>query len=112
MAVLALPTFSDPFYSYTITLEGKPYLFEFRYNQRESAWYLDVAEVDGTVLVRGVKLVCGINLLRRFADVRLPPGLLTCIANGADKSTPGLEDLGEDRRVTLTYFTTDEIEAT
>lgn len=111
MSVLALPTYVDPFYSYSIRLEGKSYVFEFSYNQREDTWFFNVALEDGTVLAQGVKVVCKINLLRKFADVRLPPGLLVALPNGNDASPPGLEELGEDRRVTLTYFTSDEVTA-
>lgn len=110
MAVQKLPTYTDPFYSYTIALEGRPYVFEFRYNQREDAWYFSVALPDGTDLVRGVKVVCGISLLKKAADVRLPPGMLTAIPKGEDDSPPGLEELGTTRRVTLTYITSDEDE--
>lgn len=110
MAVHAIPTFEDPFYSMTIALEGKPYVFDFRYNQREQLWHLSISLEDGTALATGIKIVCGVNLLGRYADIRLPPGLLTAIANGDEPAPPSLLELGEDKRVTLTYFTSDEIQ--
>jgi hypothetical protein len=111
VAVLTLPTYTDPFYSYTLALDGTSYVFDFRYNQREECWYLAISLEDGTELIKGQKLVCGTNLLRRAADVRLPRGLLTVVANGTDLSPPGLEELGEDKRTSLCYFTEDEAEA-
>jgi hypothetical protein len=109
MPVLTIPAFEDPFYSMSVALEGRQYIFEFRYNQRETAWYFSVALENGTPLIAGVKVVCGVNLLKRAADVRLPPGLLSAVWNGDDDSPPTLTELGEDKRVTLTYITSDEL---
>ncbi len=111
MSALVISTFDDPFYSMTLILEGTAYVFEMRYNQREGVNYLSVSLEDGTRLVTGIKVVCGVNLLARCADHRKPPGLLTAIPNGADDGRPGLTELGEDRRVVLTYFTSDERKA-
>ncbi len=108
MAVQTIPTFSDPFYDETISLEGQSYVFDFRFNQREGAWYFSIALPDGTELASGIKVVCRRELLHRFADVRLPRGLLVALANGEDSSPPGLDELGEDKRVTLLYFETGE----
>lgn len=108
MAVLNIPTFSDPFYTFTCALEGTVYVFDWRYNQREDAWRFSISLPDGTDLVSGIKVVCGKSLLKRTADVRLPAGLLMAISNNGDTSTPGLEELGEGKRVTLVYVTSDD----
>lgn len=108
MALEAIRTFDDPFYSMTVALDGSDYLFEFRYNQREDCWYFDLSLTDGTLLVAGVKVVCNRPLLKRFVDTRLPPGTLIAFANTNDASPPGLTELGEDRRVTLVYSPKDE----
>ena len=108
MSIESLRTFEDPFYTMTVALDGSDYLFEFRYNQRETCWYFDISLSDGTVLVRGVKVVCSYPLLRRFADNRLPPGTLMGVSNTDDRSPPTLLELGEDKRVTLIYFSASE----
>lgn len=104
MSILALQTFEDPFYSMTVPLDGVDYLLEFSWNQREDAWYFDISLTDGTMLVRGTKIVCQADLLGRFADSRLPPGMLMAWPNTASKKAPGLRELGEGKRVTLLYF--------
>jgi hypothetical protein len=93
----------------TVTLDGSDYLFEFRFNQREGRWYFDVALTDGTVLVRGIKVVCNTDLLKRFGDTRLPPGKLVAFANTSSREAPGQLELGEDKRVTLLYFDAAEV---
>lgn len=109
MATLTIPTFEDPFFTMTLALEGRPYVFDFRFNQREAAWYFSIELEDGTPLASGIKVVCGIDLLKYRRDVRLPQGLLTAIASGDDTSPPGLLELGEDKRVSLTYFPSNEL---
>ncbi len=106
MAVQKIPTFSDPFYDMTVVIEGQSYVFDFRFNQRESCWYFSIALPDGTELLSGVKVVCRREFLHRAANVLLPRGLLIALPNSEDSSPPGLEELGVDKRVTLTYFET------
>lgn len=108
MSIEALRTFDDPFYSMTTVLDGSEYFFEFRYNQREDCWYFNISLTDGTLLVAGVKVICNRPLLKRFADTRLPAGQLVAIPNTNDDDPPGLLELGEDRRVTLIYFSARE----
>lgn len=100
----SLRTFEDPFYTMTTVLDGTDYLFEFRHSQREDCWYFSISLTDGTLLAAGVKVVADRPLLSRFANVRLPPGMLVAFANTTDKTPPKLAELGEDRRVTLIYF--------
>jgi len=108
VAIVSLRTFEDPFYTCVVTLDGSDFLFEWRYNQREDRWYFDVSLTDGTLLVRGVKVVCLVPLLSRFADSRLPKGTLMAWPNTDSRAAPGLKELGEDKRVTLIYFDASE----
>lgn len=102
-----LRTFDSPFYTMTTVLDGTDYLLEFRFSQRENCWYFSISTTDGEALVSGVKIVCDRPLLSRFANVKLPTGRLVAIASAEDASPPGLTELGEDRRVTLTYLPAD-----
>ena len=109
MSVEVIRTFEDPFYNMTVTLDGSDFLFEFRYNQREDCWYFDISLTDGTMLVRGTKVVCNVLLLKRFADSRLPKGQILAWPNTDSRLAPGLLELGEDKRVTLLYFSASEL---
>lgn len=108
MSIEVIRTFEDPFYTMTVALDGSDFFFDFRYNQREDRWYFDIALTDGTMLVRGVKVVCGIPLLRKFADTRLPLGSIVALPNTPDNTAPGLLELGDGKRVTLLYFDASE----
>lgn len=102
--ILQIPTFDSPFYTQVIDLDGVDYLFDFRYNQRENAWYFSIALVDETPLVSGIKIVVNVGLLQRFPSPLLPPGLLIALSNTTDQSPPGIGELGTTSRVTLLYF--------
>jgi hypothetical protein len=92
-----------PFWSQTTTLDGVPYLLTFKYNQRETVYYLDIASSDGTIdYVFGLKLVPSIPLLRPWAT---PPGELVVISQSiADDSPPALGDLADGGRCVLMYI--------
>ena len=57
-------------------LEGGWWGLRFVFSSRDRRWYLDVAADDGTVLVRGLRVSCGVALLGHLSDSRLPPGQL------------------------------------
>lgn len=103
MSQQQIPTFADPFYSETVTLDGTPYVLTFRYNQRVAGWYLDLATIDGEVVAAGLKLVCEWDVLALVANPLRPPGALFVLSNTTDDSTPGLTDLAAGGRCFLVY---------
>ncbi len=107
--ILAIPTSDVPFYTQRTDLGRLDYLLTFVYNQREACWYLTLADIQETVLVSGVKIVCDWDLLQQKSDLRLPPGFLMAISNTLDNTPPDVDELGEGLRVQLYYFTTDEL---
>jgi hypothetical protein len=108
MAIQDLTTYEDPFYTITIPLDGKDYVFDFRYNQREQVWYFSIEQPDGVRLATGVKVVCNTPLIYK-RDERLPPGLLVAISQDGDDTSPSLLELGPGKRVVLSYLTGDEV---
>jgi hypothetical protein len=105
---VTLPTQNAPFYSQLIDLDGTTYSIVLRWNTREEAWYLDIDEQDGTGIVRGQKILPLVNLSSRWADSRMPPGILFVDAVNSD-ARPGRDSLF-DGDVALVYITEDEVE--
>lgn len=92
----------------TTTFEGVTYFLTFQYNQRVAAWYVSIADAANVDIYNGVKLTCGIGLLRKCADPRAPPGVLVVLSATQDKTPPGLGDLlPGSGRCTLYYITSD-----
>jgi len=105
-APVKLPLLTDqgatPHYSLQCELDGVTYSFEFIWNDRDGAWYMQVGDAAENLLAGSVKVVLGKLLLGRFRDSRLPPGPLICKDTGGQNVDPGLADLGT--RVEIWYY--------
>lgn len=99
-----VPTFDTPYYSQVVTLDGRDFVMDLRFNEREACWYLSLATSDGTDLCRGIKVVGNSPLLYgRHADPRMPQGELLANISGPDTSPPGFSELGSGKRAELIY---------
>ncbi len=112
MAVLEIPTRTDgvPHYTQRTALEGRDYLFTFRFGERRGGWVFDLATLDGVRILSGQLVICGFqDMLRRSVVPERPPGFLWAMnvsepAEGGTNALPGLYDLGgPDGRCRLFY---------
>lgn len=94
-------------YKENVTLDGLQFELTFRYNLREGYWYLDVSDIEGTVIRYGLKLITNHPLLRTVKVDDRPPGQLVVV----DPTEVGLEagryTLGTD--LILVYVDEDDI---
>jgi hypothetical protein len=106
MSVLLIPTTpGEPFHSSKVRLEGRDFVFQMRWNQREERWYLSILEDDSTPILLGLKLIANWELLGPYrSDPRVPPGRLFAADLTNDHSPPGLDEIGVGKRVELTYI--------
>jgi hypothetical protein len=109
MAVLLIPTALDAAYSTQKTrLDGRDYVLRLSYNEREERFYLSILDEEETPLVEGLKLIPNWPLLRHYRyDPRLPPGELMATDLTGNLTPPTIDELGEGRRVELSYFSTE-----
>ena len=119
MSIFTIPTDNLPSYLQSVSLEGAQFTFQFDYNERCAEWYLSLADADGVDIYNGIKLVCGINLLRKCKDDRRPgfspgnpyAGALVVMSSTTDNSPPSSDDLlPGSGRCTLIYITADWVE--
>ena len=104
MAILVIPTDSDPYYSIRSRLDGKDYGLSFAWNDREERWYLSIYDDADNLLLAGIKLIANWPLLRNYhADPNVPPGELMVVDQTRDGTPPGLKELGENARCVLCY---------
>jgi hypothetical protein len=107
---LIVPTRSTgPLRQQVTALEGTDYILTFAFNRRDGYWYLDIADQDAVPISLSRKCVVNVNLLRRCADTRKPPGALILVDTSDTDLDPGLDDLGT--RVDLVYYTAAELAA-
>lgn len=100
---------ADPTYRFATNIGTANYIFYVRWNSRDAAWYFDLLEQDGTVIVQSVKIVLGAPLARATTHALFDAGVL--VARDTTKSglEPTIDDLGT--RVQLWYLTRAEMVA-
>lgn len=107
MASLIITTDPSPYVGLQrldVLLDGRPYRLDIRANGRMRAYFLDVYSGAGALLVSGVRLVDGMDLLRRWRyDTRMPAGILHCQDSTGEQRDPEPGQLGAD--VLLWYET-------
>lgn len=90
-------------YEIRVELEGVAYLFRFRWNTRAEAWFVDVADANGELIVAGRKCLADEFLLEQFrARAGVPPGILHPFDTTRRQVDPAQDDFGT--RVVLYYL--------
>jgi len=103
MSVFAVQTSTRlPRYVQRVTLDGGVYSLDFHWNTRLGAWFVDVLDADGEVLVAGRRCVVDNILLGQFEHLEIPPGILTVFDTSRRLAPPVLDDFGT--RVLMLYF--------
>lgn len=87
---------------FTTTLASVPYLFQFRWNARDEAWYMNVREVDLTPIVLGAKIVLGCFIGRRSQHVLFRRGVIVAHDITYQHQEAGYDDIG--KRVIVKYI--------
>ena len=95
-----------PSFTMRTSLDGVTFELTLTWNERESAWYLAIADSDGAVIRSGIRLALDWPLLRQVVDDRRPAGELYAIDVESTGVDAGREDLGG--RVRLYYVTAAE----
>lgn len=104
-----IPLLSDASYRFATNIEDENFIFYLRWNSRDSAWYFDLLEQDGTMIVRGVKVVLGAPLARSTVHRLFTDGVFVARDTTKSGKEPTLDDLGT--RVQLWYMTRAEMVA-
>ena len=95
MATVILPlTFEFASYEFHTELEGVLYYFKIKYNNRMSRWTMNILDENEEMIISGVVLITGYNLLAIYQDPRLPPGDFFMYDETGAKQTSTREELG------------------
>lgn len=93
-------------YRYRVVLDQQPFFFEYHYNQRTDAWFLNVDDSENNTLLRGIRLVIDSDLLRIYRHKAVPRGKLVVLDQDGNDEEAREEDLFQ--RVFVAY---EEVEA-
>lgn len=92
---------------FTTTMDGKEYLFFFRFNPRDGYWYFDLIDQEGNPVKLGRKVVSRFPLLSHCPSLNRPPGELFAVDTSDFPIDPGRDDLGN--QVAFAYLTEAEL---
>lgn len=81
--------------SWRSVLDGVMYRFRLKYRERYDCWDLQIAESDGSIVIDGIRVTEGIDLLYPYSDHRLPPGELICVDTKGLGASPTRRDWRE-----------------
>ncbi len=98
MAAVEIPLTPEA-QSFSVTLGGILYRMRLLYNDAdEGGWTLDIGKPDGTVLLAGVPLIPGINLLEQYEHMEWPGALIVRSDRDAGEA-PTRDGLGTTSRL-------------
>lgn len=93
MAVVEIPL-TPSAQAFTITLGEVPYRMRLIYNDaEEGGWTLDIGQPDGTILLAGLPLIPGVDLLAQHAHMEWPGALVVTTDHDAGEA-PTFDGLG------------------
>jgi hypothetical protein len=102
MATIQIPTRTDlGLYRMQVDLDGETFIFDFQFNEREGAWYFDIADEAGNPIRSGIKVVTGFPLTRLIRDLRWRGGVLVAVDTTGQSREAVIDTLGSE--VVLTY---------
>lgn len=108
MAVQIIPTSQqESNYTQVTGLDGRDYVLELRWNQRQGRWYLKISTADDGTIQGPVAVVADWPLVYPGKDLPLPPGCLMAVDTTGQGRDPGLTELGG--RVVLVYLDAEEL---
>lgn len=106
--MVIIPNADFAAYTETLTLDGFLYVFGFTWNTRDQAWFMSISR-DNVPLLYNIKVVNNFELIDRFTNVSLPPGLILTVDIENINRNPGRDELGS--AVKLAYVTESEVES-
>jgi len=100
-----------PFSSYTeqVSIENVVYILRFNWNYRQQSWHLDIFNKDHVLLVCGIRIVKGINIIRPYRYLPIPLGEILVGEDGNPYGEIADGALGE---TAFLYYVTEEESAT
>lgn len=107
---LVLPTPQSTWSSQDVTLAGRDYTFEYRYNTRDKRWRVDIYSEE-TPVVLGLKIMENQSLLSNYRLPLFDHGDIYCLRSKDDGLPVGRYNLGQDRAYSLLYYTNEELAA-
>lgn len=90
--VYEIPTTPNP-QTLSISLSGVQYRLTLKWNVTAQLWFVDIADINGALILGGVPVVTGADLLEQYEYLNLGGKLFAMTDNDPDLP-PGFTNLG------------------
>lgn len=108
MQTIIITTHADEYPRWTqkVELSGSLFKLYFSWNDRMAMWQMSISDADDNLLIGGLRLVCGVDLLKKYRESvpKLPSGLLIIIDKLHNEQTAELDRNNFGSRFLLGYF--------
>lgn len=101
--MLKIPFNTYPRFSQDVLLDDETYRLKCEWNSRGEFWALSIYTPEDVLIVAGIKLVIGYDLLRACRHLAVPQGILIAIDNAENYEKIGYGDFSNDRKLELIY---------
>lgn len=96
-------------YEYSAIFEGSEYIMGMTWNETSSSWYLTIKSYEGDVLIQGVRVVTGLNLVGRHVGSGVPAGIFFVKQNQADSLVSPTRDSFSTGSHSFYYYSVSEV---
>ncbi len=107
--MITIPFNTYPSFFTDVILDDETYRFKCSWNTRGEFWALSIYNTEDVLIVAGIKLVVGYDLLRTCRHLDVPQGLLIIIDDADNYEKIGYGDFSNDRKLALIYVSKDEL---
>lgn len=92
--IVKIPVRPSQAQRFRVTLDGAVYNMRLTYDgAQDGCWILDIGDADGNLLVAGIPLLTGVNLLAQYAYLGFA-GSLVCTTDRGAGEVPTFDGLG------------------
>lgn len=106
--IVVITTHADEYPRWTQKTElgGSLYKLYFSWNERQGIWQMSISDADDNLILGGLRLVPGIDLLAKYrvSVPALPGGMLIVVDKTGDDLTAELDRNNFGSRFVLGYF--------
>lgn len=106
--MIELPLVSDPYYKFSITLDGTTYIINVKWNDVHEFYVIDILDSAEAPIIYGIKLTLNAELIRRYNGKGVPPGAMMVIDSSGRLKRIAFDSF--DTTAKLVYIPANEVE--
>lgn len=107
--MLKIPVPESSYSEVEVTLNGETYTFVYRFNERSNRWKVDIFNLDGDAIVKGLTVVENFSPTAHLTLPELEQGLFYIGTAENTKAPVGLNNFGINKTYEMVYASYEEL---